>query len=110
MFKKSDVIFLLFFCCPSLAQAGDLSKLVEKRINQDGTTLDLKGLNIGKKGSKKLASMESLASLVTLHLQGNNIKSYGMKALARSPHLTNLKHIDLWGNCLLYTSPSPRDS
>ena len=100
MFKKTDVIFVLFFCCPSLAQAGDLSKLVEKRISQDGTTLDLKGLNIGQKGSKKLAAMESLASLVTLHLQGNNIKANGMKALAKSPYLTNLKHIDLWGNLL----------
>ena len=68
MFKKTDVIFVLFFCCPSLAQAGDLSKLVEKRISQDGTTLDLKGLNIGQKGSKKLAAMESLASVSYTHL------------------------------------------
>ena len=80
MLKKTVVIFVLFLCCPSFVQAGDLSNLVEKRISQDGTTLNLRGLNIGKKGSKKLAAMESLNSLVTLHLQGNNIKSYGMKA------------------------------
>ena len=100
MLKKTYVIFVLFLCCPSFVQAGDLSKLVEKRISQDGTTLNLTGLKIGKKGAKKLATIESLDSLDTLHLQGNNIKSYGMKALARSPHLINLKHIDLWGNLL----------
>ena len=54
MLKKTYVIFVLFLCCPSFVQAGDLSKLVEKRISQDGTTLNLTGLNIGKKGAKKI--------------------------------------------------------
>ena len=54
MLKKTDIIFVLFLCCPSFAQAGDLSKLVEKRISQDGKTLDLTGLNIGKKRFKKI--------------------------------------------------------
>ncbi|GIT65521.1 MAG: hypothetical protein Ct9H300mP23_11480 [Nitrospinota bacterium] len=76
MFKKTDVIFVLFFCCPSLAQAGDLSKLVEKRISQDGTTLDLKGLNIGQKGSKKLAAMESLASSLHCIFKGIILKQW----------------------------------
>ena len=80
--------------------AVDISTLVEKRISDDRKTLDLTGLNIGPRGAKQLAVMESLSTLTTLHLQGNRIRSRGMKALAKSPHLMNLKHFDLWGNMI----------
>ena len=94
------MVFVLFFFLAGFVDAADLSKLVEKRISEDGTTLDLKDMNIGPKGAKQLAAMKSLSSLVTLHLQGNKIKASGMKALAKSPHLAKLKHLDLWGNLL----------
>ena len=84
MLKNTILVITLFVFSTGYAQAADLAKLVQERISHDGKTLDLKGLNIGPKGAKKLAAMESLASVVTLQLQGNNIKARGMKALAKS--------------------------
>ena len=100
MFKKTLLVIAWIVFCAGSVQAVDISALVEKRISEDGKTLDLTGLNIGLKGAKQLAAMESLSSLTTLHLQGNRIRARGMKALAKSPHLANLKHLDLWGNML----------
>ena len=87
MFKKTLLVIVLIVFCTSSVQAMDISTLVEKRISEDGKTLDLTGLNIGPRGAKELAAMESLSSLTTLHLQGNRIRALGMKALAKSPHL-----------------------
>ena len=78
MYKKLIVIFLSCLCWSGVSQASDIVKLIEKKISKDRKSLDLTGLNIGPKGAKQLANMESLSSLVTLHLQGNRIKARGM--------------------------------
>ena len=80
-------LLLSFLSFNLFAWADDISALVANRISHDGKTLDLSGLNIGPKGAKQLAKVESLKEITTLHLQGNNIKARGMKALAKSPHL-----------------------
>ena len=86
MYKKLIIALICYFSWLGFAQAADISKIIEKRISKDRKSLDLKGLNIGPKGAKQLAKMESLSTLVTLHLQGNRIKARGIKALAKSPH------------------------
>ena len=57
--KKLIVVFLFCFCWSGVSQAEDISKLIEKRISKDRKSLDLKGLNIGPKGAKQLAKIES---------------------------------------------------
>ena len=89
MYKKLIVVILFCLYGSGFSHATDISKLIEKRISKDRKSLDLTSLNIGPKGAKQLAKMESLSSLVTLHLQGNRIKARGMKALAKSPHFAN---------------------
>ena len=85
MYKKLIIALICYFSWLGFAQATDISKIIEKRISKDRKSLDLTGLNIGPKGAKQLAKMESLSTLVTLHLQGNRIKARGIKALAKSP-------------------------
>ena len=75
MFKKTLLVIAWIVICASSVHAVDISTLVQKRISEDGKTLDLTGLNIGPRGAKELAAMESLSSLTTLHLQGNDKSS-----------------------------------
>ena len=54
----------------------------------------------------------ALSSLETLYLDGTDVTDSGLERLAGLPHLgtIGLSETQITDTCLLYTSPSPRDS